>query len=196
MAHVDLCPDCARAWDEQLALSAALASMAGEAVPEMAGIEARVLAEFDGAASRRRRSRWLLAAGLAAAALVGLVWVGRRAPAARPPATVTAKAARPVLPAMVATPPRAPAGQVRRKADHRQPGEKNRPFVTIPYTVPLSPLERATVVRMQIPVAALIAAGYNVQSLDPGAAVEADVLVSQDGRARAIRLSSKGEEKP
>lgn len=60
-------------------------------------------------------------------------------------------------------------------------------FVPIPYTVPLTPEERATVVRMEIPVSALIAAGFRVPPMDPGATVQADVLVSQDGRARAIR---------
>jgi hypothetical protein len=60
-------------------------------------------------------------------------------------------------------------------------------FVPIPYTIPLSPEERATVVRMEIPVSALIAVGFRMQTADPGAVVQADVLVSQDGRARAIR---------
>jgi len=60
-------------------------------------------------------------------------------------------------------------------------------FLPIPYTVPLAPEESATVVRMEIPVTALIAAGFHVPATDPGATVQADVLVSQDGRARAIR---------
>ena len=60
-------------------------------------------------------------------------------------------------------------------------------FVPIPYTVPLSPEEPATVWRMEIPVSRLRAVGYRVQASDPGAVVEADVLVGQDGRAHAIR---------
>ena len=60
-------------------------------------------------------------------------------------------------------------------------------FVPLPYTVPLSPDEPTTVWRMEIPVSRLRAVGYRVQASDPGAVVEADVLVSQDGRARAIR---------
>jgi hypothetical protein len=48
---------------------------------------------------------------------------------------------------------------------------------------------------MDVPVAALIAAGYRVETPDPGGVVNAEVLVSQDGRARAIRLDSKEEEK-
>jgi hypothetical protein len=60
-------------------------------------------------------------------------------------------------------------------------------FVPIPYIVPLSPEEPATVWRMEIPVARLRAVGFRVPVSDPGAVVEADVLVGQDGRARAIR---------
>lgn len=65
--------------------------------------------------------------------------------------------------------------------------EDNAGFVPIPYTVPLSPEEPATVWRMEIPVNRLRAIGYSVRVSDPGAVIEADVLVSQDGRARAIR---------
>jgi hypothetical protein len=60
-------------------------------------------------------------------------------------------------------------------------------FVPVPYTVPLTPQEPTTVWRMEIPVARLRAVGYRVEAADPAAIVEADVLVSQDGRARAIR---------
>src|SRR5689334_22280666 len=64
------------------------------------------------------------------------------------------------------------------------------PFVTIPYTVPLAPDEPAAVWHTQIPVSALIAVGYHVAAADPSAVVDADILVSQDGRARAIRTAS------
>jgi hypothetical protein len=61
------------------------------------------------------------------------------------------------------------------------------PFVNIPYTVPLAPEEPAEVWQAKIPVSALIAVGFHLESLDPSATVEAEILVSQDGRARAIR---------
>jgi hypothetical protein len=60
-------------------------------------------------------------------------------------------------------------------------------FIPIPYTVPLAPNEPAEVWHARIPVSALTAVGFKVGALDPTATVEADVLVSQDGRARAIR---------
>jgi hypothetical protein len=64
------------------------------------------------------------------------------------------------------------------------------PFIEIPYIAPLAPYERTSIVRMDIPASALIAAGFDVHSPDTGAAFTADVLFGQDGRARAIRLVS------
>jgi hypothetical protein len=63
-----------------------------------------------------------------------------------------------------------------------------RSFVPIPYVTPLAPYERVAITRMELPVAALIAAGFDVRAVDPGATVQADVLTGQDGRAHAIRL--------
>jgi hypothetical protein len=194
-AHVDLCAECARVLDEQLMLSAALGTLSAEEMPEMAEIEARVLAEFDRSVwQRRRASLWVFAAGLAAAALVGAVALQHRAPANRQdaaPVVSTAQAPEPVevpAPRQVSA---APVARVRHVVAAPPVQQNSQPFVPIPYTVPLAPEERATVVNMQVPVAALIAAGFEVATADPGAVVDADVLVSQDGRARAIRFNSK-----
>ncbi|HEV3198430.1 MAG TPA: hypothetical protein VGZ73_10990 [Bryobacteraceae bacterium] len=62
------------------------------------------------------------------------------------------------------------------------------PFLEIPYVAPLAPYERTSLVRMDVPVAALIAAGFEVRAADTGASVRADVVFGQDGRAHAIRL--------
>lgn len=211
MAHVEVCTDCAHVFDEQLALSAALENLTDDALPEMVAFEAAVLAEFDRAAARRRwASRWVFAAGLAAAALIGLLVVERRAAltghVARHAARAAVKAVQAPVDMAESVPARTVAQVARVRhlvarvrhmvARVRQAGEENEPFLQIPYTVPLSPEERATVVRMEVPIAALIAAGFRVATPDPGGTVEADVLVSQDGRARAIRLNSKEEEKP
>ena len=61
----------------------------------------------------------------------------------------------------------------------------------IPYTAPPAPYERTQVMRMAVPVAALIAAGFEVHVADAGAAVPAEVLVGQDGRALAIRFERR-----
>jgi len=63
-------------------------------------------------------------------------------------------------------------------------------FVPIPYVQPLGQYESATVIRMEIPIAALIAVGYKVDASDPAAVVKADVLVGEDGRAHAVHILS------
>jgi hypothetical protein len=72
------------------------------------------------------------------------------------------------------------------------PRSASGPFLEVPYVAPLAPYERAEVVRMQVPVAALIAAGLDVQIADAGTAVPADVVIGQDGRTLAIRLVAAG----
>jgi hypothetical protein len=69
----------------------------------------------------------------------------------------------------------------------RAPRVAAEPFVEIPYIAPLAPYERTSIVRMEVPVSALIAAGFDVHAVDTGAALTADVLFGQDGRARAFR---------
>jgi hypothetical protein len=68
------------------------------------------------------------------------------------------------------------------------PGRDERPFVPIPYTAPFSKYESAAVVRVNVTVAALLAAGYEIPAADPSALVTADILVGEDGRPHAIRL--------
>jgi hypothetical protein len=211
LGHVEDCADCARVLDEQLALSAGLDSLASEPLPEMAQMEARVLAEFDRSRRPRRKpiarlpKLALLAAALAAVAVVRLAIVERHSAGARHMARTAVKAMeKPAAVAAPVTADPAPVARARRivvRVRHAvakvrgQTSAESEPFVQIPYTMPLSPEERTTVVRMDVPVAALIAAGFTVSTPDPGGSVSADVLVSQDGRARAIRLSSKEEER-
>ena len=64
------------------------------------------------------------------------------------------------------------------------------PFVQVPFVAPPAPYERVEVVRENVPIAALLAAGFEVHVSDTSGAVPADVLVAQDGRALAIRLAS------
>jgi anti-sigma factor RsiW len=63
-------------------------------------------------------------------------------------------------------------------------------FVPIPYVQPLDRYEIATVLQMDVSVAALISVGYKLDMSDPTAVVKADVLVGEDGRAHAVRLVS------
>lgn len=121
-----------------------------------------------GVAAPSRRSRYLLGWAFAfavAAMAAAVIWVPslRHPPAASPTAAVQS------------------APQV---APDR--------FVPIPYVPPLAPYEDARIVHMDVSVAALIAAGYRVQLMDPAAVVPADLLVGEDGRVHAIRLTTDG----
>jgi len=131
-------------------------------------IEQAVFAEFDRVKGRKRSRIWFAAAGAIAASVVGLwmagAWMKQHRPVKQP-----------------ATPPAAEA---------QVDAEAEQPFVPIPYVLPPAPYERVEVVRMMVPVAELIAAGFQMQTSDQGAEAEADVMVGQDGRPRAVRLIS------
>lgn len=60
-------------------------------------------------------------------------------------------------------------------------------FIEIPYLAPVAPNENTTVVRMDLQVATLQAAGYRVNA-DPGVTVPVDVLIGEDGRPHAVRV--------
>lgn len=163
-SHFEVCAECSRFLQAQLALDSAFAALTRE-VPAPADLETQLLAEFDvvirnasrnashlAPRSAARRVRWWLpAAALAASLAIAAVALHRAVP-----------------------PPRI-AGE---------------PFVEIPYIAPLAPYERTRIVRMDVPVSALVAAGFEVHAADTGAALRADVLFGQDGRAHAIRLVS------
>ena len=125
-----------------------------------AELEFTLAAEFDRAHRLRRRKRISWMSAGAMAASLVVVAVLELQPPRQPPAS-----------------PPAPLASVDG-------------FVAIPYTAPLAPYENIRVVRMEVPVAALVAAGLPVQTPDAGALAQADVVVGQDGRARAVRLVS------
>jgi len=72
---------------------------------------------------------------------------------------------------------------------HRPPARPAPPtqevFQRIPYVVPPAPYERTEVVHMDVPVAALIAAGFRMNEA-AAESIPADVLVGQDGRPLAV----------
>jgi hypothetical protein len=68
-------------------------------------------------------------------------------------------------------------------------GREPAQFIGIPYLPPLDPRENTGIVRTNIRVSMLIAAGYRVTA-DPDSIVPAEVLVGEDGRAHAVRVSS------
>lgn len=181
--------------EEQETLTRAMSDLAAaeRAIVPPAALESVLLAEFDSARVSLRR-RWMPVAAAGAIAAILACFALLRSPAPR--AHAPARPAQPpvkVIPAIGATSV-PPAHKPRRKALRRAsvavpPGDSN-PFVAIPYTLPLDPHERVTVMRVEMPVAALVSVGLALPAPDPAATTPADAIVSQDGRIRALRLLS------
>lgn len=70
-------------------------------------------------------------------------------------------------------------------------GPDERPFVPIPYTVPAAPYERAALIQGDLPVALLVATGFDAPAMDPGGTVSAELMVGQDGHPYAFRLPAE-----
>jgi hypothetical protein len=201
--HVDFCDDCAAFLEQQMSLTDLERRLdTDESVPGY--LEARLLSEF--ARTRgpgRNRVRglyrwWLALPAIAGAMVLALVFVWYPAPRRSPQPALVAMAglaARPTAEIPV-TPPlaRRRAARVRR-APSENPGGTEGGFLPVPYTQPPEPWERSEIRRMTMPVAALIAAGFPLSASDPEAEANADVLVGEDGRLRAVRLISISERK-
>jgi hypothetical protein len=135
--------------------------------------EAQLLAAFDATRTRKKPSQagywWMAALATAAALLIGIgitrAGAGRRT---LPPESA-ARMHTPVDPGGVG----AQAGV----------GE----FVTWPGAVELPPIESGQLVRVTLPVSMLPTLGLTPRP-QHGNAVRADVLIGQDGLARAVRL--------
>ncbi len=203
--HRDGCEECAAWWTGQDRLSAAIRALGIESAGvEAPDLEAALLVEFERvlgrpkvvAMPRRRAWPWALAA-VAVAATV-LVWLGVKPQVRRVVAPKVVASVDPVVetiqqpaPAQVAAVQK-PA--VRRKAASHVSEEaesgSDEPFLEIPFTAPLAPGERADIIRTDVPVSALVAAGFSMRFSDPGANALADVVVGTDGRARAVRVLS------
>lgn len=203
--HLNSCGPCSDFLEAQRRLSVATRSVAvlGRAAALPAGLEGELLAEFEAVrrVSPRPRYFWPVAGAFAlAAALMGVV-VLLRAPERQVVSAPQAVASSAAPASVEAVPVPAPLGlrpvtvpprPIRpvREAAPGPPEPQEEAFMSIPYTMPLAPEERANVVRMEVPVAALIAAGLTMRVRDMSASASADVLVGEDGRARAVRLVS------
>ena len=164
----------------------ALLAAEHRAVGAPPGVERAVLGEFDSV--RRRRIFRIAAAGAVAAVLVaGVLDLRRPAPAIpRYESRITAVAPT-MQPAKIQPPER------RRRSPKRAvspPQSPEAPFIAIPWTVPPAPEERITMVRMTLSPSAMAAVGF---PLEAGVPRQADVLIGQDGRARAIRIVSNSD---
>ncbi len=144
----------------------ALASDGPQEAP--AHIEARLRVEFRRRKRRRDLRIWAPPLSLAAAAALALLFWGRehKPAAAQKPAAVVMQSV-------------APAAD-----DDAEAG-----FYPLPEAEGLPPVENAMVVRVQLPVSSLQLMGVPIGEESAGASVQADLLLGQDGLARAVRLA-------
>jgi hypothetical protein len=156
--HLKVCPECSWFVDGQFALHSALASLASQTASTPAPEGLEARLLAEFDAAARTDALQVRGSFFAMAAALAVCLIG-------------------ALLIHRATP--APQSEAR---------DGDRPFLQIPYVTPRAPYERAEVMRMNVPLTALIAAGFEVHAAEVGAVVSADVLVGQDGRALAIRL--------
>ena len=146
-------------------------------------VEAALLKEFD--AHRRRRILRRAVALAVDASLLVVFWPARK-PVDQPQRKVV-QAPRESPPVAAIRP--LPAIH-KRKPKQAAPEDPEPQFVRIPYSLPLEPYERAEIVRMEMPVSALAAAGIHISTPDTSARAQADLVVGEDGMARAVRVIS------
>jgi hypothetical protein len=212
--HVEHCETCARKLSRERQVSGGLRALAAATAAEApsALLERRLRDAF--AAHHRtsvvRRWPWVGAAA-AAAAIAVLGWWQvtrvqperssadpvREARASVPPAAPAPAAATAAGRSTAGTPATSPATAASRARSTRSParraGSENANanagagFVAVPAAEGLPPFESGVIVRVEMPPAALTAYGIEIVP-DAEAPVEADLLIGQDGRARAIRL--------
>ncbi len=136
---------------------------------------------------RGRRIRHWTGAGvgiLAASALMALAL--RRPPELAPPDLPMAHVGVPEMAAR--TLPRVPVSVRRSRPRRAVRSEVVSQFYPLPDADMLVPLEYGTVVRMELPRSALRVAGFPVNENRFSERIEADVLLGQDGLARAVRF--------
>jgi anti-sigma factor RsiW len=210
LAHVSECPICAAQLAGERSLSAALRGLAEDAAAESApdALEERLVRVFVSEKAPAlpvpggARIRWWLplAAGLVlAAGAVGWWRSGdvepRTVPSpSPPPSTQASKPAAAPGPETSFTPlpvpiERGAPGKPAKPSVRRQP-HVLRPagFMAIPAASGLPDFESGEIVRVEIPLTSLPSYGIEIVPDAKRTPVQADLLVGQDGQARAIRL--------
>jgi anti-sigma factor RsiW len=170
-AHVQFCAQCAASLERERALSDGLRALASSAMaqpsPEIETALQRAFAEHHAERSfafRVVRRHWLRAAAIVIAVAGAVVWWRT---SAAPSMAVDPKSAQPAAqPKMIFA----------------------EGFVPLPVAAGLPDFESGEIVRVEIPVASLPTYGIEIVPDARRAPVQADLLVGQDGQARAIRL--------
>jgi hypothetical protein len=205
-SHLEYCHGCATEHARQRALTEGLRAVAKAAASESAPavLEGRLIVAFAAqhaerqpavASGKRRGSPWLAAAA-SIAIVVGLsyVVVNRARPEGsevrlKPDATNEVKPdateAR-LKPDVTNT--KSNRGTRRPSTTTPRAGLRIEEFVALPGAIGLPTFESGRIVRVDIPVSSLPAYGVELVPDAVGSEVQADVIVGQDGQARAIRF--------
>ena len=167
------------------ALRALADSTPREAPPEL---EARLTAAFRRESQKRKLFRWIpvIAATAAAAALFTMLIRLPNNPS--PPAAITYKVLPPELtvPTAVAAVPR--RHHTIKRPQPAPPNEVATGFFTLSEARDLPPAEAETVVRVQLPRSTMRLVGLPVNEERANERIRADMVLGQDGIARAVRF--------
>jgi len=209
LRHLRACVSCAARMEQQRAVSVALRRLATEGaeddIPVNRDAEGALVAAFAAARSRPRyaKTRWGIPVAASVVLAVGLAlgWVYERRARSPAPATAVAAsraaAARPPAPAVVDTVADVQQGATRRPADDRT--GRGRPVRRVVLAADPTPFvvwsgasagprfESGELIRVEIPESVLPLLGLWPSASRDGV-IQADVLVGQDGLARAVRL--------
>jgi hypothetical protein len=168
-------------------LRALAASMESQSPP--AGLETTLKRAF-----RRRKSRrmtWAMIGTAAAGVLIGALLASRDTAPVRIEPAAPRPAPAPVIARQPAAEPVQAAMQPRTSTRRRRPVQRFEvvtPFFPVAGGDLLSPLDRGGVIRVQLPRSALMVFGVPMNEARAAESVKADVLVGEDGLARAIRF--------
>jgi anti-sigma factor RsiW len=209
LRHLRACVSCAARLEQQRAVSAALRRLATEGaqddIPVNRDAESALVAAFAAAWSRPRyaKPRWGIpvAASVVLALGLALGWVYERPARSPAPATAVvasrAAAATPPAPAVVDIVADVQQGATRQPVDDRtgrgRPGRRAvlpadpTPFVVWSGASAGPRFESGELIRVEIPESVLPLLGLWPSASRDGV-IQADVLVGQDGLARAVRL--------
>ena len=205
LAHATGCERCGRRLANEQALSGLLAVVAAEDAGRTAppAVEQALLLAFRDREFGGRTGRWTLWLGAAGAAVAALLVVSVVVRKPHEPQVVKVPT---VLPAPAPEPTKiiAPVYRETRKrpartlrAAHRKPAmpkppsaEKDREVVTefIPVIYDPEPVDHGRMVRVRLPRSALAAFGLPMNEQRAEETIQADVVLGEDGLARAVRF--------
>lgn len=193
LAHARECGACLLLLRREQSLTAGLSALAASEVrgPSVA-LEFALVQRLK--PKPRVAWQWATVAGFAAAAAVAAFFLVPRptvkqVQAERHPLPVVDVPAPAVVPTLVAASRVKP--RVRHVRNRPVPNDAPEEFIGIPYAAPLDPRERAELVRVNVPLTALTAWGMSIGGADPNLRVNADLVLGEDGLARAVRLVRK-----